>query len=208
MYTVYDDILPKEMVDQICDYVTSPSFEWYCGTCGRTLDDKFSSKYPNFQNSVQLTHAFLSRSQKWYNGGINGYYGRNYDLAVTEREMINRLLKEFYKHIGELPINKVIHRIKANLLVQSVDDTPNPPHIDIIDGKHKVFLMYMNDSDGDTLFYKDETGEEIINRISPKRGRIVFFDGHHYHSSTPPVKSSKRMVINIDIMNEEDVIYE
>lgn len=193
------------MVDQICDYVCHPSFIWYSGECGRTLSDKFTYRYPNFQNSVQLTHPFLSKTQPWINGGIKGEYIKDYNLAITESNMINSMLIEFYKNIGDTHNNKILHRVKANMLIESLNGTPNPPHIDIIDKKHKVILMYMNNSDGDTIFYEDESGSKIIDTVTPKRGRIVFFDGHCYHSSSPPVKTSKRMVININIIDEEEI---
>lgn len=205
MYKVYDDILPKDMVDNICDYVCHPSFIWHIGKHGRTLSDQFAIKYPNFQNNVQLIHPFLSRTQPWINGGIDGGYIKDYKLALFESNMINSMIIEFYKNIGENHNNKILHRIKANMLLESLDQTPNPPHIDICDEKHKVILMYMNDSDGDTIFYEDETGDKILDKITPKRGRIVFFDGHHYHSSSPPIKTSRRMVININIINKEDL---
>ena len=39
----------------------------------------------------------------------------------------------------------------------------------------------------------------IVKRISPKKGRFLFFDGDIWHASTNPVKSMKRIVININL---------
>jgi len=58
------------------------------------------------------------------------------------------------------------------------------------------------DSDGDTLFFNKEG--DIINRVSPKKGRCVIFDGDILHASQNPIKSKDRIVINIDLKNEED----
>ena len=200
MYKVYDNLLPKKFVDDICDYVCAPSFIWYLGPSGRTINEEKAKKHPKFKNSTQLTHPFLSAKHPWVKTGIKEFYVPNKSIAIKESNMINSLIIEFYKQLGESCTNKRLHRIKANMLLESTDNTPNPPHIDIIDMDHKVILLYANDSDGDTIIYEDEYGEKVLDKITPKKGRILFFDGHHYHSSTPPVKSQRRIVVNINII--------
>ena len=65
---------------------------------------------------------------------------------------------------------------------------------------HKVFLFYINDSDGDTFFFNNK---EIFKRITPKKNRLVIFDGNIKHAGTHPIKSEKRIVLNIDgIIND------
>jgi len=85
-------------------------------------------------------------------------------------------------------------------------------HVDFHD-PHYTMLYYVNDTDGDTVFsdikendvehienefekfnYVNENSK-IIERVSPKQGRCVFFDGYIYHASSIPTKS-ERFVIN------------
>jgi hypothetical protein len=61
---------------------------------------------------------------------------------------------------------------------------------------HVVCVYYATDSDGDTLIFDDDTST-VVERISPKQGRAVFFDGLRYHASSCP-KEHLRVIINFN----------
>lgn len=75
-------------------------------------------------------------------------------------------------------------------------------HVDF-DKPHNVCLYYVNDSDGDTFFsdknslHRKPDSYPILKRVTPKKGRCVFFNGEHYHSSSKPTQNP-RAVININ----------
>ena len=74
-------------------------------------------------------------------------------------------------------------------------DLPNP---------HMVCLYYASDSDGDTYFSERMYGEPIAeypinSRVSPVKGRCVFFDGLRFHSSSVPT-TKPRFVINFNFI--------
>ena len=83
------------------------------------------------------------------------------------------------------------------------------PHVDLY-YSHVVMLYYVNESDGDTVIYKEKyngNGEAKypshlteLKRIKPKKGRLVVFDGLHYHASSNPRKNPYRCVINFDLI--------
>jgi hypothetical protein len=82
------------------------------------------------------------------------------------------------------------------------------PHINI-PAPHIVGLYYVNDSDGDTVLFNqtlddipfntpyDESILTEYQRISPKKGRMLFFNGKKYHTSTSPTDKI-RMIISFD----------
>lgn len=76
------------------------------------------------------------------------------------------------------------------------DDRVGTPHVDR-QTPHFVCLYYVNDSDGDTVFFEDENSDNIIHRVSPKKNRAILFKGHLYHAATWPSKSP-RCTININ----------
>ena len=60
-----------------------------------------------------------------------------------------------------------------------------------------VLIYYVNNSDGDTLFFDKELN--ITNRIAPNKGKILLFDGDLLHAGTNPKVSDKRIILNIDL---------
>ena len=78
---------------------------------------------------------------------------------------------------------------------------PDLPHIDIMDKNHIVGLYYVIDSDGDTIIYnerKESKTYTIKQRVTPKQGRIVIFDGGLYHTAEQPLNNT-RCIINYNI---------
>jgi hypothetical protein len=62
---------------------------------------------------------------------------------------------------------------------------------------HWVVLYYVNDADGDTVFF-DRQGKEF-QRVTPKKGRVVFFNGNIMHGGGIP-KNYPRCVVNFNIL--------
>lgn len=111
-----------------------------------------------------------------------------------------------------LKVNGLI-RIRLGMFPQTLLDVPfHNPHVDFYQ-PHTVGLYYVNDSDGDTVVF-EETFEELTleqsvrhanlgrfresKRIAPKKGRMAFFDGKHYHASMHPMKHAARTVVTFD----------
>lgn len=92
-------------------------------------------------------------------------------------------------------------------LINEAGKVHGVPHVD---GHHsfkfKVAVYYVNDVDGDTVLFKQTTNDttpeevkdgklEIDKTISPKKGRLVIFDGDIYHAVGKP-KTDMRCIIN------------
>ncbi|MEM7494142.1 MAG: 2OG-Fe(II) oxygenase [Pseudomonadota bacterium] len=97
--------------------------------------------------------------------------------------------------------NDMIIRAKANIMGRELEPITNPKHIDDA-ASHYVMIYYVNSADGDTVLYKDD---EITDRISPKKGRAVIFDGHIEHASTTPVQSRYRCILNYNLQPTIDL---
>ena len=117
---------------------------------------------------------------------------------------IATLIKPLIYRIKDIAKADHILRCRLDLTVLH-DNYLHPPHIDI-DQPHVACIVYVNDSDGDTVIYDHktkwaktycETGNlPIKERIAPKAGRMVLFDGDYLHTGYSPSKHQTRILIN------------
>ena len=114
-------------------------------------------------------------------------------------------------HDQNMSISKLI-RIRAGLSTRTPHPIVHAPHVDW-DDNHMTALYYVNDSDGDTIFYNERRDQHLnissyewsqgkkftINEtVTPKADRLVIFDGTTYHSSTSPTEHDYRIIINFN----------
>ncbi len=154
---------------------------------------------------TQIERALLSYNFPWF-----FYANTNADKAETQTGDVPQFVHGFiqdgrdlseFSHIPHsivqaLGLEKTdILRAKANMLARDNAACVHPKHVDEPNA-HLVMVYYVNDADGDTCLFK---GAEISQRISPKRGRAVIFDGRTYHASSSPVAARFRTVVNINL---------
>lgn len=110
-----------------------------------------------------------------------------------------------------LSISKLI-RIRAGLSTRTPIPITHGAHVDW-DNFHMSAIYYVNDSDGDTIFYEEQRDENLgINSkdwsskrnftvkqtVTPKADRMVIFNGLNYHSSSTPCKNDYRVILNFN----------
>ena len=185
-----DNLLTKEEEDYIENTLLGVNFPYYFSEYEVTAPhhNKQFSHLKNVKDHKQLLHQFYK-----INDDNNTVKCSEHHKIVDD--LINNILVKL--NLNDI----VIRRAKVNLQQQFTDNKPeyhNTPHYDMLI-KHYVCIYYVNDSDGDTLFFDNEKDCNIINRISPKKGRFLFFKGDTLHTCQHPIKSTDRVVINIDL---------
>ena len=118
-------------------------------------------------------------------------------------------VKSLYHHLFTPMLSKACQYLKIpeaeiiqgrsflQLPLKNIDTSiVDSPHIDLDPGdEHIVVLYYVNDSDGDTIFFDDESN--VTMRVSPKKNRAIIFDSHNLHAGSNPIKNHMRAVINL-----------
>jgi hypothetical protein len=197
-YIIFDNIISTKKSNAIEEHLLSNNFPWYI-TMSRDKKGNFLTseldnttkkwlKNKNVVDKGQLVHTFFYRE----NFSIKNELIKNSSFSL----IVEDLLKDFQIKIK----NKIdIIRIKSNLIFESKQYTKKTygiPHLDSNES-HYVLIYYVNDCDGDTLLFDDK--EKIVAKISPKKGRILFFKGNILHANGHPTKSNYRCVINFNI---------
>lgn len=188
MIQVYDNLLPEKLTEEILSIIMDSNFPWFkASNSFYAVSEKTAKKYKNNSlvvNTPQLAHQFFNEGEICTNSIWQ-------DIPVV-------LVENFFK-LYQLDTIGIL-RAKANLMLKSNIDKKyyNPPHIDT-PRPHDVLLYYVNDSDGDTIIFSDELGDKIVEKISPKKGRFLYFSGEYYHASSPPTEHDSRIVVNINL---------
>ena len=102
---------------------------------------------------------------------------------------------DFFEEKFGFEYNK-ISRIRMGLHTKISNESKTfTPHTDS-HKPHFVIIYYVNDSDGDTVFYGAGNRSTEICRVSPEKNSAVFFDGSTHHAGSSPAKHARRIVIN------------
>ena len=97
---------------------------------------------------------------------------------------------------SELNIN-LVDIIAARLFITVPHKTTldyYAPHTDRPE-EHLGLIYYVNDSDGDTIFFENN---KELQRVTPKKGRIVLFDGNTLHAGGFPT-NNPRCIVNYNL---------
>lgn len=191
---IIDDVIDTELQEFIRQLCIGPTFGWiFNGTSAYFRDDKTPNDLPLnfFENTVDtplFTHTL------WYDHGKNSMF-----------------CDHFFPIIDSIPffIDKLL-RVKINLTLDhrnTTADTYSIPHVDMKDIENYITaLYYINDSDGDTVIFNERPGHTgpltVKQRVTPKQGRMVIFDGTLYHSGNNPSTNIPRLNVNINFIKK------
>jgi hypothetical protein len=126
---------------------------------------------------------------------------------ITEHEPVDDYIFDIIKKIEKNSLNKSNlkflknYRYKLSCLEPlnipiSLEELYSNTHVDD-DIEHIVLIYYANDIDGDTILF--DKNNEILKSISPKKGKVVLFDGSINHCPSWP-KEKNRYSLNYNIV--------
>ena len=177
MIKVYDNIVSKDLQEAIKNILFSDTTNW------NYLSD--ITKYPGKdQKRVGFLHEMV------FNGEVLSPF------AYHTLPIITNTLVRTNKELDKVINIRSFLQLPLNIDTSEVDT----PHIDL-HSPHLAMVYYVVDSDGDTIIY-NETKESdtytVQEKVTPKQGRVVIFDGKYYHTAEQPT-TDKRCIINFDI---------
>ena len=163
-------------------------FPWYYAEDVTAAGDNDSQHRP------AMCHQFVE-----YNDRVAGNVISDYNDIFTN------LLKKVGVELELYNVNVLQGRSFLQFPILKERKEPDLPHIDLLDRSHIVALYYIIDSDGDTIIYNERKDQgidanlyTIKERVTPKQGRIVIFDGSLYHTAEQPLNNT-RCIANYNI---------
>lgn len=184
---VLDNVVYEPIQDALEQMLTSPNLAWAYNPS--SLYIKGNTQTPDFpQTTDTFDTPLMTHTAALYDNKLSDVY----DLLMPI--------------VNTIPFNRSkLVRLKANLtfpIAGSNQNSHNPVHIDANEQQLVTAVYYVNDSDGDTFIFNEKSGHNgplsIKQRISPKKGRLVVFNGHYLHAGGIP-SQKPRIVVNINI---------
>ena len=192
---VFDDIIDVDSQKDINNLLINDyeldgkyPFPWYY------IDDiTLREGHPRSQRRPGFAHEYVK------------YYGED-EITGKQVSRFHRIfipmLQNACRKLGIMDVNVLQGRsflqVPLNLKNRDVDT----PHIDIYDRDNFfVVLYYVCDSDGDTIIYnerKESKKYTIKQRVTPKQGRVVIFDGRLFHTAEQPINNT-RCIVNYNL---------
>tara|TARA_B100001939_G_C16944189_1_gene619521 strand:+ start:2350 stop:2922 length:573 start_codon:yes stop_codon:yes gene_type:complete len=184
---IIDNLLPDIIHKNISDDLLEQKYY--------VLDNLSGEKSPKQQiENISITDNQVGLGTTIFDGKVG--------VVDKERFGVYSLLIDYMQDKTDFKVHKLFRiRIGINLNINT-QGTHNP-HIDF-KFPHNTLLFYVNDADGDTVFYEefyngyeqDKYNVQMTN--TPKANQAVLFNGLQYHSSSNPIKSQYRAAININ----------
>lgn len=105
--------------------------------------------------------------------------------------------------------DKDVMRIRAGMFFKHPDTNVHPAHVDANGVNHITAVYYVNDCDGDFYLYEEKDSDfpfkrpleyTVKNIANPAQGKLVVFNGDHYHASSYPNRSAIRLAITFNFL--------
>ena len=193
-YHIFDDIIPELDQLKLEDYVKLSNLKWnYQHNITGLYGGTDSLKLPaNVLRGIDITEVIIIDI-----------------INSIKLNSLNKLNMEFEKDYR--------YKINWTTPISEGYNFKNLIHVDM-DVAHIAIVYYINDTDGNTIFLNNKKGNsaeshqsnfkgidlnefEIVNRIPPKKGRAIIFDGNIYHYGEYPTITD-RFIINFDLVGK------
>jgi len=188
---VIDDFIDKDYQEDIKSYLMGDNtfddcqFPWYY------IDDVTAAYEEGNQGRPGLSHVYVEYLEDKSSDVISDFH----DLFVP---LLSKACQVLQVPTAKIVQGRSFLQFPLNLN-SSEDDTP---HIDLDEGeRHIVVLYYVVTSDGDTVIYNQRTESDVYTvkqKVTPKQGRVVIFDGGLYHTAQQALRKI-RCIVNYNL---------
>lgn len=181
------DVVDKKYQEEIYNLVTDVEFPWHF------LEDTTFERANESHNSTP--------------GFVNLIYHPNNETnpyADFFKPLVNAMLEKTGFEMHQMLRMRLGFLLNTKYLLPSQPYKYNNPHRDF-DQDHYTAVYYINKADGETvIFHEIEQSEKyhIMHKSMPDQGKLLLFNGWHYHASTCPKMFTKRLALTINFVGK------
>lgn len=182
-FLVYD-VLTKTHFNTLKTNISHSHFPWYFQS---------DTTYGLGQSSTSMTHGFrhcfMTADVK-----KSDYTELVLPIVWTMADCLNKEIKSIYSIHANLVENyNLPHLTQAHIDIQDYGDDKNV----------WTAIFYIDDVDGNTVFFNNKLTETIIYEQTPVSNTMLIFPNNQYHAMRLPEIATFRRVININIIVNE-----
>ena len=163
----------------------------------------------NWNYLDNITEEFQLKPQQHFNGyGFSHVFWNENERR--DHSQFGCFVEPLLYQIMDVANCDFILRARADMVTWSKEDFIHPAHTDFL-FPNTAAVFYVNESDGDTIFYNVKPTDvanykdlKEYDRVSPKANRLVLFDGHLLHTGCSPTKHKNRILINSNYIKEKE----
>jgi hypothetical protein len=193
MIKIIDNIIPIDIQNNLEKKILLPNFPWGRMTSS-DLAEEASLDYLSFKRKEFADENIIDPPQCYHNILIDQQPGPFFEWFTP---ILDAIKLE----------NMCILRMKMNFnfpFIGSTEKSYGIPHVDLPNEEtYTTGIYYLTDADGDTILFNQRKGYigklTEQKRVTPKKGRIVLFNGNILHAACPPASNLPRIVVNINI---------
>ena len=192
-FKIIDNLIPQLLQDNLKKNILDPNFPW-CHILSSDLGADASDDYVDKKKIEFHNDKIIDPGQFYHNVLIDQKPGIFFQWFTPILDAI--------KYDGMRILRM---KMNFNYPLWGLDENSHGiPHVDLpLEKKYTTAIYYVTDADGDTILFNEQNGYQgpltIQTRVSPRKGRIVLFDGRTLHAACPPNSNKPRIVLNINI---------
>lgn len=177
------NVIDEKYQDEIYNLVTAVDFPWhFLEDTTHEIKGSHVSTTPAFVNIIYNTNRDAHPHLDFFKPLVDSIIEKsNMELISVFRMRLGFLLNTRYAFMGS-PYQH------------------NTPHVDG-DMEHFTAVYYLNTCDGPTVVFHETAPAEkykTMHKSEPEKGKVLVFNGKHYHASTCPKVFNKRLALTIN----------
>lgn len=178
-----ENVIEQDYQKQIFDVVTDITFDWHF------IEDTTFEKKDHINTSTPSFANLVYHPDNKENPGLEFFTPLLQNTCAKAGLELDQLLR---MRLGFL--------LNTKYFMPHVRYQHNTPHVDF-NVDHYTACYYINECDGETIvFHQTEESEKYsaMHKSMPQQGKVLVFNGRHYHASTCPKMFTKRIVMTMN----------